>query len=72
VQILLMQTQDSARQGLATAAVIDDVIGSGQALPSRGLRGHDALDLVLSKVAALGDAANLFGFRQVDHEHAIG
>ena len=51
--------------------VVEDVVGAGEALRARQLRGHDRADLVRREAAASGDPAHLLVLRTVDDEDPL-
>jgi hypothetical protein len=62
---------DPGRQDGYVAVVVDHVVGGGQALGARCLRGEDALDFLAGEAVADHDAGNLGFLAAVDHGHAF-
>src|SRR5882724_3989026 len=69
-EIFLVQARCLAFERLERSAVVDDVVGRGEALSARRLRGEYGANLRFRQAAAPHDALDLQRFGTVDHQHA--
>src|SRR5712691_6656789 len=58
-----------ALESLGRSAVVDHVVGSGDALLARGLRGEDGAHFLLREAASAHGALDLLHLGAIDHEH---
>src|SRR5438067_2824295 len=69
--VLTVESQYLRRNGIGRAAIVDDVVGTGEALLSGKLRCHDRSHRRRQKAASRDDAAHLQVLGTIDDKNAL-